>query len=125
MIPPRDERGAATALVLAALSLLMLVALALVHVAGMVRAQRSAQAAADLAALAGAVASRQGLPPCDRAAEIAVGNGASLVECMVRGAEVSLTVSVPGPQWRGHGVDLRARARAGPAVPPPEAPDDG
>lgn len=112
---PRDERAAATVLVTACLGLLLLVGCALAVVAAMVTAHRTAQAAADLAALAGATAARDGAHPCAAAASVATANGARLTRCAPKGEEVTVEVVVPGPRWLGQPHDLSAAARAGPA----------
>ncbi|MBB6627628.1 hypothetical protein H5V45_09870 [Nocardioides sp. KIGAM211] len=111
----RDERGSATPVVLVGLAVLLLVGAALGVVAAMVRAHRSAQAAADLSALAVAAAVRSGADPCARGAGIAAANGARLVACRVEGAVVEVRARVEGPHWLGQLADLDAEARAGPA----------
>lgn len=111
------ERGAATVLVTACLGVLLLTGCALAVVAAMVAAHRTAQAAADLAALAGAVAVRDGGDPCSAAGSVASDNGARLTACAVDGDEVTVAVEAPGPRWLGQSHDLAARARAGPAGP--------
>lgn len=111
----RPDRGAATVLVTACLGVLMLIGCALAVVAAMVTAHRSAQAAADLAALAGAVAARDGADPCAAAGSVAADNGADLTRCATDGADVTVEVEVPGPRWLGQTHDLSAAARAGPA----------
>jgi secretion/DNA translocation related TadE-like protein len=93
---------------------LLLVAAALGLVGGMVVAHRKAQAAADLAALAGAVAAARGEDPCRAAAGVAVANAAELGECSVAGSSVSVAVTVQGPRWLGRGGELEGTARAGP-----------
>ncbi|UMG94013.1 Rv3654c family TadE-like protein [Nocardioides sp. TF02-7] len=120
--PPRaaatrstDERGAVTLLAVACSCLLLLVGCALAVVGAMVVGHRTAQAAADLAALAGAAAARDGGDPCGSAAAIAADNGATLTRCAVDGTEVTVDVEVTGPRWLGQTGDLAARARAGPA----------
>lgn len=110
----RDERGAATVLVTACLGLLLLVGCALAVVAAMVTAHRTAQAAADLAALAGAAAVRDGGDPCGAAGAVAADNGGRLVRCSVAGRDVTVEVAVSGPRWLGQRHDLAAAARAGP-----------
>jgi secretion/DNA translocation related TadE-like protein len=112
----RDDRGAATLLVLAMAGVLLLVGAALGVVVAMVRAHRTAQSAADLAALAGAQAVQRGGDACVRAAEIARANGAHLSACSPRGSVVTVQVTVAGPHWLGQRADLSAQARAGPAV---------
>lgn len=109
------DRGAASLLVVACLTLLLLVGCALGVVAAMVRAHRSAQSAADLAALAAAEAHQRGSPGCPAAAVVATTNDATLGACDIVGDEVRVTVTVPGPHWLGQEADLSAEARAGPA----------
>ena len=108
------ERGAATVLVTACVGVLLLVGCALAVVAAMIAAHRSAQAAADLAALAGAVAARDGGDPCAAAGSVAAANGARVLRCAAAGPEVTVEVEVPGPRWLGQAHDLAAGARAGP-----------
>ncbi len=116
------ERGAATLLVTACLGVIVLVGCALAVVAAMIAAHRSAQAAADLAALAGAVAARDGRDPCAAADLVAADNGARLVRCSSTGPEITVEVEVPGPHWLGQRHDLAAAARAGPGTGPPGTP---
>ena len=101
-------------LVLTAAGVLVLVAMALGAVAGMVGAHRQAQAAADLAALAGASALADGGDGCAVAGALARANAARLTGCRVSGEELLVEVAVPGPDWPGARRDLVARARAGP-----------
>ena len=110
----RDQRGAASLLIVALLSLLLLVGAALGVVAAMVWAHRTAQSAADLAALAGAAGLQQGEGACAAASRIAGANDARVASCVVEGEVVVVGVKVPGPRWLGQGADLSARARAGP-----------
>ncbi len=108
------EAGAVTLLVVALTGLLLLLGSALGVVAAMVVAHRSAQAAADLAAVAGATAVQRGRDPCAVAGDIAADNGARLTACTVSGQDVLVDVSVAGPRWLGQEADLVGRARAGP-----------
>jgi secretion/DNA translocation related TadE-like protein len=108
------ERGSATPFAVACLGLLVLLAGALGVVAAMVHAQRRAQSAADLGALAGAQALAAGADGCAAGSRIAGANGASLTSCQVTGREVRLRVEVTGPHWLGQTADLTAEARAGP-----------
>ena len=110
----RDDRGSASVLAVALAGVLLLVGLALAAVAGMVAAHRQAQAAADLAALAGAGAHARGGDGCAEATALAVSNGARLESCRVAGDDVWVVVRVRSPAWRGSGHDLTAEARAGP-----------
>ncbi|MEV7429802.1 Rv3654c family TadE-like protein [Nocardioides sp. NPDC092400] len=107
------ERGSATLFAVGCLALLLLLGSALGVVAAMVRAHRTAQAAADLAALAGATTVGDG-DPCAAAAGIAERNGARVLDCAVRGREVRVVSEAPGPRWLGQVADLSAEARAGP-----------
>lgn len=81
----------------------------------MVRAHRSAQAAADLAALAAADALGSGRDPCAAGAAVAAANGARLTACRPDGRVVTVVATVSGPHWLGQVADLAAEARAGPA----------
>ena len=96
--------------------LLLVVALAVGAAEGLVVAHRRAQAAADLAALAGASALARGEDRCAIAATVAAANGARLTACLPAGREVLVTVSVAGPRGPGGVAELTARARAGPGV---------
>jgi secretion/DNA translocation related TadE-like protein len=106
------DDGAATVLVVAMAGVLMFVMVGLSAAGGLVTAQRRAQAAADLAALGGATSIDDA---CAAASQIAAANAAELESCAVEGEEVTVRVSVPGPDvpWREVVVD--AEARAGPA----------
>ena len=108
----RADTGAATVLVVAMAGVLMFVALALTAVGGLVTAQRRAQAAADLTALAAAAGSGSG--GCADAGRIAAANGAAMDSCRVEGHAVRVSVSVPGPPLPGRRVRVSAEARAGP-----------
>lgn len=110
----REETGATTALTLSLIGVLVFVTIAVGGVVGVVGTHRRTQAAADLAALAGATALQDGADPCARASVIARRNGARLHGCRVQGSDVTVQVvadaRLPGPP-----VELRARGRAGPA----------
>lgn len=110
-----DERGAATLLTLTMAGVLLFVTSALGVVGGLVVTQRRSQAAADLAALAGAHGLQLGREACHVAADVAAANGGALVGCGVTGREVVVRVRVRGPEAAGRAFDLTAQARAGPA----------
>jgi secretion/DNA translocation related TadE-like protein len=112
----RGERGSATPFAIACLGLLVLLAAALGVVSAMVHAQRRAQSAADLGALAAAQALASGADGCSAGDRIARVNGATITSCRVSGREVRLEVEVGGPRWLGQTGDLTAEARAGPAA---------
>lgn len=108
------ERGAASVWVVNCLSLLLVVGAGTGVVAAMVVAQRRAQSAADLAALAGAHAWVSGRDACAAAGRFASANGARLVVCVVSDAAVTVEVLVSGPHWLGQRADFTGEARAGP-----------
>lgn len=109
------ERGSATLLVVVAVAVLLMVGSAMTVVVALVADHRRAQAAADLAALAGAQALARGRDGCARATGVAEANGARLLTCTATGREVEVRVEVTGPRWLGQSTDLTARSRAGPA----------
>jgi secretion/DNA translocation related TadE-like protein len=102
-------------LVVAFAAVLLLVGCALGVVTAMVRAHRTAQAGADLAALSAARALSQGRDACAEAGLIATANAVSVIACRVEGTDVVVTVLAAGPHWLGQVADLSAQARAGPA----------
>ena len=110
-----EERGAAALLALAMCGVLLLVGGALGVAGAMVVDHRRAQAAADLAALAGATALATGGDGCRAADDVARANDAELRECVADGLTVTVRVQVSGPRWLGQRGDLDATARAGPA----------
>lgn len=109
-----SDRGSAIPFAVAAIGMLLLVGATLGVTGAMFARHRTAQAAADLGALAAAGALQQGADPCGAASGLVAANAADLVSCDVSGADVVITVSVPGPGWLGQRGDLTARARAGP-----------
>ena len=111
----RDERGGATVFAVACLAVMVLVGAALGVVAAMVGAHRTAQSAADLAALSGAAELGRGRDPCAAAAAVAAANAAAVTDCTVQDRDVVVEVEVVGPHWLGQVADLGAAARAGPA----------
>jgi secretion/DNA translocation related TadE-like protein len=110
-----DERGSVTPFVVACLAVLLLLGTALGVVAAMVRTHRSAQSAADLAALAAASALAAGADPCAAGADVAAANRARLTSCALVGRVATVRVVVEGPHWLGQSGDLAAEARAGPS----------
>ena len=110
----RDERGAATVLAMALASVLMLLGLAAAWVGAVVADHRAAQAAADLAALAGAQAVQAGQSPCVAVGQVAHANAAHVTRCSVVGADVWVTVQVEAPALLGRRPTVTGRAHAGP-----------
>ncbi|MFS3127323.1 Rv3654c family TadE-like protein [Nocardioides sp. Bht2] len=113
------ERGAVTLLVVMMSAVLTLCGVAGAYVAAVTSAHRAAQSAADLSALAAAVALSEGADPCAEAAAIAVRNRAHLTACRRKGEEVWVEVGVTIPAWGRGGGTAIGRARAGPAEPRP------
>jgi len=112
------ERGSATVPAVACLGVLLLVGAALGVAAALVTAHRSAQSAADLAALAAAGAitggGGGGGGPCAAGAAVASANAARMTGCEIDGRTALVRVLVDGPHWLGQSADLEAVARAGP-----------
>jgi secretion/DNA translocation related TadE-like protein len=115
----RSERGAGTVLLLGLAAVVVLLALTLAALGSAQRARGTAQAAADLGALAGATALRHGLDPCSTAAAAVERNAADLGACEVEpGGAVRVTTAsaAVGGGWWGDVGEAGARARAGPAT---------
>lgn len=110
-----DESGAVTVVVVAMAGVLMFVMVGLGAAGGLVVAQRRAQAAADLSALAGAASVGDACAEADR---VAAANRAAVDVCRLDGDVVSVVVSVRGPDlpWASRWSEVRvsAEARAGP-----------
>ncbi|MWA06888.1 hypothetical protein F8568_042425 [Actinomadura sp. LD22] len=112
----RGDRGAGTIWVVAFMAVIWVGGVAAVEVGGVRAARHRGDAAADLAALAGAARVADGAADaCGRAREIAKRSGALMARCRVRGevVEVAVTVAVRVPLGGG-AVRIRSRARAGP-----------
>lgn len=109
------DRGSATVLVVVHAAVLLVLGVALAAVVAVVHQHRVAQAAADLAALAGARADADGADGCGQASSIARANGAQVASCSVAEGGVRITVRVQPPSWPPGLPDLSADARAGPA----------
>jgi secretion/DNA translocation related TadE-like protein len=113
----RGDGGGATVLVVAMAGVLMFVMVGLAGAGGLVTAQRRAQAAADLTALAGASALADVGGPtdaCAAAGRVAGRNAAVLDACTADGEAIRITVSVAGPDVPWREVRVTAEARAGP-----------
>ena len=113
----RAEEGSATVLATVLIGALTATAV-LALVAGSVLVDhRRAQAAADLAALAGATALQEGADGCAAAGRLARANGAVLKTCRTTAATVLVEVVVDTGFADLVGT-ITARARAGPVLPP-------
>ena len=114
----RGDRGSATVLVVAVMTVLLAVGVVLLAIADIAVASVRSRGAADLAAIAGAQAI---VDPCSRAATVASANGAALVGCVLDGGDVVTTVEAPLPRLAARVAGLlggsvsavRASARAG------------
>ena len=110
----RVDRGSASLLVVSLTGVVLLLGLAGAFLTATGAAQRRAQAAADLAALAGANAHQRGGDACVAAGQVADRNGVESTACQVEGNDVVVTVLLAGPEFLGHSWELIGRARAGP-----------
>ncbi|MFI8550882.1 Rv3654c family TadE-like protein [Spirillospora sp. NPDC077959] len=113
---PGADRGSGTIWVLAFAAVIWIGGMAAVAVGGVRGARHRADAAADLAALAGAArAAEGGADVCGRAKTIAMKSGARLVRCRVADdvVEVSVALDLVVPMGLG-AVRVLSRARAGP-----------
>jgi secretion/DNA translocation related TadE-like protein len=112
----RGDRGSGTIWVVAFSVVVWVVGVAAIMVGGVRGARHRGDAAADMAALAGAARIAEGGgAACDRAKEIAAGSGARVSRCRIRGdvVEVSVTVELKVPMGIGR-LQVVSVARAGP-----------
>ena len=109
------ERGSATVWVLAAGLVIVVAALAAVAVGAAIVARHRAQAAADLAALAGAAHAVEGQDAaCAWAARLAADNGGQLVACSLDGWDLTVSAAVAPAGVAALAGTASASARAGP-----------
>lgn len=114
------DAGAGTVLALAVITSVVLAATAVATFGEAVVVRHRAAAAADAAALAGAVATSSGRGDgCRVAGSVAARLGARLSACRLRGAVVAVRVDVSPPAWLAWAGTARISARAGPAVTNP------
>lgn len=111
----REEHGSATVAVVSLIGVVLLVALSAAAVLGAAVAHRRAQAAADLAALAGATAAAAGDDGCRAASGVATANGARLDTCSETDGDLLVAVSASVPGSVPFLAEVSARARAGPS----------
>ncbi len=112
----RGDRGSGTVWVVAFAAVVWVVGVAAIVVGGVRGARHRGDAAADMAALAGAarVAEGEGAA-CERARGVAAESGARLSRCRVSGDVVDVSVIVPlKVPMGGAGLRVVSRARAGP-----------
>ena len=110
----RDDRGAAGVFVIALMGVVMLLGLSAAFLVATAAAHRRAQAAADLAALAGAGAHQDGQDACVMARAIAGRNRASVTRCELDSDDVVVRVEVSSPELLGRRWRVTGSARAGP-----------
>ncbi|MFD6141594.1 Rv3654c family TadE-like protein [Promicromonospora sp. NPDC060271] len=111
-----SERGAGTVLVLGVVAAILVLAFGIAALGAAQNARGAAQVAADLGALAGATALRDGFDPCGTARSAVARNGAAVAACEELGGGVVRVVATRIAAGPG-GVlgEARASARAGPA----------
>ncbi|WP_168221190.1 Rv3654c family TadE-like protein [Actinomadura sp. WMMA1423] len=116
MNPRPGDRGSGTVWVLAFAGLVWVVGVAAILVGGVRGARHRGEAAADMAALAGAArVADGGAVACARAKEIAVESRAQVLRCRVQGEVVDVSVAVDIVMPTGlKGRRIVSRARAGP-----------
>lgn len=112
------DRGSGSVLLTAVVALVLSAGSAGLGLAGALVARQRAEAAADLAALAGGQALLRGGDACGTAGRVAAAGKARVVVCKPAGTIVYVVVEVtlPGVLGRLDMPPARARARAG--VPP-------
>lgn len=108
------DAGMATVLAVTAVGLICVLAVALVQVGLVVVAKHRAQAAADLAALAGSAAILRGDDGCAVARSVAAKNGAHLVRCRTDLAVVTVSAERPADLLARFRFRASADARAAP-----------
>lgn len=109
----RGEAGVVTSTVIVVASALVVLAVAASAAAQVLVAQRRAASAADLGALAGAVAVQHGQDACAAARRLVARSQARVHACQVSADRVRLTVAVDLAVV-GRRFDVSARAHAGP-----------
>lgn len=110
----RGERGVAASFVVVLAGVLVLVTVGATMLGRVLVEQRRVAAAADFAALAGAVAMQEQGEACAAAAETAGANGAELAACQVMGDRVKVTAAGPALTLLGRVIVVTAEAQAGP-----------
>ncbi|CAM3925242.1 Rv3654c family TadE-like protein [Tsukamurella strandjordii] len=111
----RDDDGVATVLGAVMVAVIVVVAVMIIDVGAAVSARHRAQAAADLAALAGAADALDVDAACAAATRLAQENSARLLACTVeREFEVTVRVGVPVAFSVFGDGEAVAMARAGP-----------
>ena len=119
-----DERGGASILMAGVMGVVVTLSVAAMLISGYLLGYHRARAAADLAALSGAVAFQQGRNGCAEARRLAVANGARLVDCDQVGDQVDFVITVRvtvtvRSRMPGLPTTIAAEAHAGPVARSP------
>jgi len=110
----RGQGGGAAVLAVGLTGVLVTAALLVAALGGVIADQRRVEAAADLAALAGAGAAQAGREGCAAAQRTAARNGGQVRRCAVDGQVVTVEVGRDSRLMWGRRFTLVGRARAGP-----------
>jgi len=110
----RGPRGSAAVLTVGLTGVLLTVSVLVAALGGVVADQRRVEAAADLAALAGAGAAQAGRDGCAAAQLTAARNGGQVRRCAVDGGVVTVAVGRDSRLLWGRRLALVGHARAGP-----------
>ena len=112
-----DERGGASILMAGVMGVVVTISWVAMLISGYLLGYHRARAAADLAALSGAVAYQQGRNGCVEARRLAAANGARLADCGQVGDQVDFVITVraavavetesAGPAQDDHGRGAR------------------
>ena len=115
----REDRGAASILVLAVGLLMVAAGLGGAAIGSARVARHAARNAADLGALAGATQAIYGAEvACARAAHFVIANGGRMTACVVTGLEIVVRADVAVQPMTGLVRHATATARAGPVQAP-------
>lgn len=117
-----SERGSGSILMVAVMTVVLMLVLTTICIAGYLVAGRQARGAADLAALSGAVAIGQGSDGCAAARENAQRNRARVVSCERVGDQIDFVITVTAAVevpalMPGLPTRVEAVAYAGPSGP--------
>lgn len=111
------EAGFATVLSIGLMGILLVITAVALALGTLVGARHRAETAADLGALAGAVAVRDGVDGCAAATRVVEANDGRVTSCLVADRTVEVTVSVTTGRMFGRTWVRAAAARAGPVYP--------
>ena len=89
-----DERGGASILMAGVMGVVVTISWVAMLISGYLLGYHRARAAADLAALSGAVAYQQGRNGCAEARRLAAANGARLADCGQVGDQIDFVITV-------------------------------